>query len=154
MSGSNLAVVPTVAPYSSGIAVEDRTLEDLFPQIDPGFRPFGTRVMVQLRRVMTKTKSGIILTTDTKDTEAWNIQVGKLLLCGPLAFKRRDSAQDWPEGVWAHVGDFVMVPRYGGNRRSVPAPDGGEPVVLLVVNDSDLIGAYTGDPRNVQTYIE
>lgn len=151
---SGLSVVPTVNPYSTGIDVANRALEELFPEVDPGFRPFGVRVMVQLRRVMQKTKSGIILPQDTKDTEAWNIQVGKVLLCGPLAFKRRDSAEAWPEGIWAQPGDYVMVPRYGGNRRSIPAPDGGEAVVLLILNDTDLIGAFTGDPRNVQTYIE
>src|SRR5690349_20536211 len=88
----------TVSPYSTGIEV-DGALEDFFPEVDPGFTPFGTRVLVQLRRVMDRTKSGIILSQETKDTEDWNVQVAKLIRVGPLAFKRRDSATDWPEAV-------------------------------------------------------
>jgi co-chaperonin GroES (HSP10) len=143
---------PTVSPYSTGMDVAGYSVDELFPEVDPEFRPFGTRVLVVLRRVIDKTKSGIVLVQDTKDTEAWNIQVGKLLQCGPLAFKRRDSGEPWPEGVWAQPGDFVMVPRYGGERRSVPAKDGKD-VVVLLLNDTDLMGAYTGDPRKVKAYI-
>lgn len=144
--------LPGVSPYSSKI-MQESTLEEAFPDnADPGFTPFGTRVVVQLRRVKNTTKSGIILTQSTKDSEAWNTQVAKLVKVGPLAFKKRDSGEDWPEGVWANVGDFVRVPRWGGDRWSVEADDGGE-VAFLTLNDHELIGRVDGDPLKVRAYV-
>ena len=147
-------ILPTVTPYSTGIDVSDRELSELFPAVDPEFRPFGTRVVVQLRRTVSKTRSGIILSAGTKDTEAWNIQVGRIVSVGPLAFKKRDTAEPWPEGIWANVGDFVKVPRWGGDRWSIQLEDGGEPVAIVLVNDSDLIGAYTGNPLKIKAYLQ
>ncbi len=144
----------TVSPYATGTDASMHEMSEVFPQVDPQFLPFGNKVLVQLRRVVTKSKGGILLTTGTTDTEAWNMQVGKLIAIGPLAFKRRDTAEPWPEGMWAKLGDFVRVPRWGGDRLSVNLSDGGLPVVVLVMNDSDLLGAYTGDPRDVRAFIQ
>ncbi len=146
--------LPSVSPYSTGVDVSGHKMEDLFPHVDPEFRPFGARVLLQLRRTITTTKSGIILSAGTKETEAWNIQVARIIAVGPLAFKRRDTAEDWPEGMWAKVGDFVKVPRWGGDRWSLEQTDGGEPVAIVLVNDSDLIGAYTGDPLKIKAYLQ
>lgn len=144
--------LPGVSPYSSNI-MQESTLAEAFPEnTDPGFTPFGTRVVVQLRRVKNTTKSGIILTQSTKDSEAWNTQVARLVKVGPLAFKKRDSGEDWPEGVWAKPGDFVRVPRWGGDRWSVEADDGGE-VAFLTLNDHELIGRVDGDPLKVRAYV-
>lgn len=145
-------VSPTVSPYSTGLDVTGHALAELFPQVDPEFIPFGTRVLVQMRRVITTTKWGLELVQNTQETEAWNIQVGRLMSCGPLAFRKRDSGEPWPEGIWADAGDFVMVPRWGGERRSIPAKDGKE-VVVVLFNDSDLLGKFTGDPLAVKAYI-
>lgn len=145
--------LPTVSPFSTGLDVSGHSLAELFPTVDPEFRPFGSRVLLQLRRITNKTKSGILLAQDTKDTEAWNIQVGRIISCGPLAFKRRDTAEPWPEGVWAAPGDFVKVPRWGGDRWSIEMEDGGAPVAIVLCNDSDLIGAYTGDPLKIKAYL-
>lgn len=144
--------LPGVNPYSSGLEAEG-TLEEYFPEgVDPGFTPFGSRVVVQLRRVKSTTKSGIILTSSTKETEAWNTQVARLVKLGPLAFRKRDSGEAWPEGVWAAVGDYVRVPRWGGDRWSVKAGDGVE-VAFLTLNDHELIGRVDGDPLKVRAYV-
>ena len=69
-----------------------------FPDVAPGMDPFGGRVIVQLRRI--KTKSGsIILVEESKENEKWNNMVGKVVSIGPLAFKNRDTMQPWPEGT-------------------------------------------------------
>ena len=81
------------------------------------------------------------------------MQVGKIISMGPLAFKNRKNAEDWPEGMWAKVGDFVRFPRWGGDRITVNMKE-GDPVVILILNDHDLLGAYQGDPREVHTFIE
>lgn len=149
-----LQVPPTVSPYASGIDVSGRSEEELFPKVDPQFRPFGSKVLIQLRRVLTMSKGGIQLVGETQDTEAWNMQVGKIIAVGPLAFKNRKTNEPWPEGIWANVGDYVRFPRWGGDRLSVQPDEKGLPVVILILNDHDLYGAYTGNPADVKAYLE
>lgn len=144
---------PTVSPYSSTLTMEGTT-DEFFPEgIDPGVQPFGHRVLVQLKRTKTKTGSGIILARDTKDTEAWNTQVARVVALGPLAFRKRDTAEAWPEGTWAMPGDYVRTPRWGGDRWSVDMDDGGDPVVFMMLADHELIGKITGDPLKVRAYL-
>lgn len=142
-----------VNPYGRGLDVSDKSVDEMFPVVDPEFLPFGHRVVVQIRRVVNKTSSGIILSTSTKETEAYNGQVAKLLSVGPLAFKKRTSGEEWPEGVWAKPGDYIKVPRWGGDRWTVDLNDGLEPVMLAILSDADLIGAYTGDISKVRSHL-
>lgn len=146
--------LPTINPYSQGLDATGHTIEDLFPDFDPKFVPFGHRVLLQLRRVFAKTKSGIVLVQETKDNEAYNIQVARIMRVGPLAFKRRDNGEEWPEGVWGKPGDFVKIMRYEGDRWSFDLPDGGEPVQLVLANDANLLGRYTGNPLDERAYIQ
>jgi co-chaperonin GroES (HSP10) len=91
-----------------------------FPDVNPGQRPFGGRVIVQLRRI--KKKAGrIIIVDETKENEKWNNMIGKVVAIGPLAFKNRDTMQPWAEGSWAEIGDFVRVPKWGGDRSGTPS---------------------------------
>ncbi len=142
-----------INPYGRGLDVSDKSIEEMFPHIDPEFTPFGHRVIVQIRRVVAKTASGIILSTGTKDEEAYNGTVAKLISVGPLAFKKRTTGEEWPEGVWARVGEYVKVPRWGGDRWSIDLHDGMEPIMLAVLSDADLIGAYTGDISKVRSHL-
>ena len=125
-----------------------------FPEVSPGQRPFGGRVIVQLRRI--KKKSGMIIIVDeTKENEKWNNMIGKVVSIGPLAFKNRDTMASWPEGSWANVGDFVRVPRWGGDRweRPVPNEDGEDPVLFMTINDHELIAKVTDDPLSFKAYV-
>ncbi len=142
-----------INPYGQGLDVSDKTIAEMFPRIDPEFEPFGHRVIVQIRRVVNKTSSGIILSVGTKEEEAYNGQVAKLIAVGPLAYKKRTTGEPWPEGVWAQVGDYVKVPRWGGDRWTVDLKDGLEPVMLAVLSDADVIGKYTGDVRKVRSHL-
>lgn len=142
-----------VNPYGQGLSVEHKSIDELFPPIDPEFTPFGHRVVVQIRRVVNKTSSGIILSTGAKEEEAYNGTVAKLISVGPLAFKKRTTGEEWPEGTWAKPGDYVKVPRWGGDRWSINLNDGLEPVMLAVLSDADLIGAYTGDIMRVRSHL-
>jgi co-chaperonin GroES (HSP10) len=145
--------LPVINPYGQGLDVSDREIAELFPTIDPEFKPFGHRVVVQIRRVVDRTSSGIILAKSAQESESYNGQVALLLAAGPLAFKNRATAEPWPEGVWASVGDFVKVPRWGGDRWTVDMKDGLAPVSLAVMADSDLIGAFTGDVKKVRAHL-
>lgn len=142
-----------INPYGQGLDVSDKSIEEMFPYIDPEFRPFGHRVIVQIRRVVNKTSSGIILAKESTETEAYNNTVGKVLAVGPLAFKKRTTGEEWPEGVWAIPGDFVRVPRFGGDRWVVDLNDGLSPIHLVLFADSDLLGAYTGDVCKVRSHL-
>jgi co-chaperonin GroES (HSP10) len=125
-----------------------------FPEVAPGQRPYGGRVIVQLRRV--KKKAGrIIIVDETKESEKWNNMIGRIVAIGPLAFKNRDTMQPWAEGSWAEIGDFVRVPKWGGDRweRPVPGEDGEDPVLFMTINDHELISEVTDDPLSFKAYV-
>jgi co-chaperonin GroES (HSP10) len=128
-----------------------------FPEVNAGQAPFGGRVIVQLRRIK-KTAAGsrIILVSETKENEKWQNMIGKVIAIGPLAFKNRETMASWPEGSWASVGDFVRVPKWGGDRweRAVPGEDDKEdPVLFMTINDHELIAKVTDDPLSFNAFV-
>jgi len=127
-------------------------LAEAFPDVAPGVQPFGSRVLVQIRTPRKVTRGGIILSSETQDTERWNTQIAKVVSVGPLAFKNRDTQQSWPEGAWCTVGDFVRVPKYGGDRWEVPITRDNS-AMFVIFNDLDIIGQVTGDPLAVKAFI-
>lgn len=126
-----------------------------FPEVDAGVQPLGGRILVQLRR--TKKKVGrIILVDETKESEKWNNMVAKVVAIGPLAYKNRDNMEAWPEGSWIQVGDFIRVPRWGGDRWERPAPDqqeGEDPVLFAVFNDHEVISKVTCNPLSFKAFV-
>jgi co-chaperonin GroES (HSP10) len=127
-------------------------LEEAFPAVDAGVQPFGSRILVQIRTPKTKSKGGIILTTNAVDTERWNTQVAKVIAVGSLAYKNRNTQELWPEGQWCQPGDFVRVPKYGGDRWEVPL-NKDENAMFVIFNDLDVIGKVTGDPLLIKAFI-
>jgi hypothetical protein len=96
------------------------------------------------------------LVEETKETEKWNNMVAKVLMIGPLAFKKRDTMEPWPEGAWAQVGDYIRVPKWGGDRWEVPVPgdeDYEDPALFMILNDHELIARVTGDPLEMRAFI-
>ncbi len=131
-------------------------IAEAFPAANAGVQPFGSRVLVQIRTPKTKTAGGLILHSESRDTEKWNTQVARVVSVGPLAFKNRDTMQSWPEGSWCQPGDFVRVPKYGGDRWEVPLgmKDGShESAMFVIFNDLDIIGQVTGDPLAIKAFI-
>jgi co-chaperonin GroES (HSP10) len=137
---------------SNKIEFDYGSLDEAFPPCEPGVQPFGSRVMVQVRTPKKTTKGGIILTTDMRETELWNTQVAKVIGVGSLAFKNRNTMEFWPEGSWCSVGDFVRVPRYGGDKWTVKTADGDE-AIIVIFNDLDLVGKVTGDPLAIKAFL-
>lgn len=127
-----------------------------FPDVRPGQAPYGGRVIVQLRRVK-KNAGKIILVEETKENEKWNNMIGKVVAIGPLAFKNKDTMASWPEGSWAEVGDYVRVPRWGGDRweRPVAGEENGDlnPVLFMTINDHELIAKVTDNPLSFKAYV-
>jgi co-chaperonin GroES (HSP10) len=135
---------------------ESAELEWAFPSVDPGAKPLGGRILVQLRRTKKKTSgSGIILVEETKETEKWQNMVALVIHVGPLAFKHRDTMQSWPEGSWCEPGDFIRVPKWGGDRWEVSVPNepDEDPALFAVFNDHEMIAKVTGDPLTMRAYL-
>lgn len=138
------------------VALNEAALQEAFPAVDPGAKPVGGRILVQWRQTKkTVTSSGIVLVEETKETEKWNNQVAKVVALGPLAFKKRDSLEPWPEGNWIEIGDYVRMPKWGGDRWEVPYgdPDLGEVALFSVFNDHEVIAKVTGDPLKVKAFV-
>ena len=139
--------------------IYENALAEAFPAVDAGVRPFGSRVLVQIRTPRKVSKGGIIFSTGDQDTEKWNTQVAKIVALGPVAFKNRTTLEGWPEGEWCSIGQFVRVPKYGGDRWEVPVhgPKGvmGDDVSAMFVlfNDLDLLGGVSVDPLSVKAFI-
>jgi len=138
-------------------ALNKAELDWAFPVVDPGAKPLGGRILVQLRRTKQKTTgAGIILVEETKETEKWNNMVAKVLMIGPLAFKNRDTMESWPEGSWCSVGDYIRVPKWGGDRWEVKVPgedDLEDPALFMVLNDHEVIATVTGNPLAMKAFL-
>lgn len=135
-------------------ASSEADLRDSFPAVDPGAIPLGARILVQLRRTKKKTTSaGIILVEETRETEKWNNMVAKVIAVGPLAFKKRDTMEAWPEGSWCEVGDYLRVPKWGGDRWEVPVEEDEDPALFMVLNDHEVIAKITGNPLEVRAFV-
>jgi co-chaperonin GroES (HSP10) len=138
----------------STVAGNAADLREAFPAVDPGAKPLGARVLVQLRRTKNATSSaGIILVQETKETEKWNNMVAKVVEIGPLAFKKRDTMESWPEGSWCEVGDYLRVPKWGGDRWEVEVAENEEPALFMILNDHEIIAKVTGDPLKVRAFV-
>ena len=139
------------------VAFNEADVAWAFPSVDPGAKPLGGRILVQLRRSKQKTTSaGIILVEETKETEKWQNMVAKVIEIGPLAFKHRDTMLPWPEGSWIEVGDYIRVPKWGGDRWEVPiegADDHEDPALFMVLNDHEVIVKITGNPLAMKAFI-
>lgn len=114
-------------------------LKEAFPDVDPGIRPVGYKILVQLKRVAEKTKGGIILAADTRDADQAVAVVGRIVALGGSAYRDRITGNRWVDYPWVEVGQFVRVPRFGGDRFVV------EGVPFAVINDEDVIAVVTDE---------
>lgn len=138
--GVDLSEVKTASPFRKS-TYSYASLSDAFPEVNPHHRPFGEDVLVQIRTPRRMSKGGIVLPEDSRETEIWNTQVAKVVALGPVAFHNRETLAPWPEGAWCAVGDYVRVPKYGGDRWWVDAPEHADGKALFVLfKDTDLKG--------------
>jgi len=140
----------------STVAVDSADLQESFPAVDPGAKPLGARVLVQLRKAKKRmSKGGIILAEETRDTERAQNPVGRVVAIGPLAFKKRDTMEPWPEGSWCEVGDYVRVPKWTGDRWEVRLGSGidEDAIEFMIMNDHEVIAKITGNPLEVRAFV-
>lgn len=166
---------------SNPIEFEYTTIEEAFPEVEPGRKPLGHNILVQVRQPKTRTKGGILLSSNARDTEHYNTRVAKVVALGPLCFTSSKTILDehdqpimhsvaWPEGKWFDVGDFVEIPQYGGQRfvakhkvkREEFDPDQGkmvlkdtlEEVTFAFFKSNNVIAKITCDPRLIKAYTD
>lgn len=138
------------------VASNEAELAWAFPSVNPGATPLGGRILVQLRRTKKKTQSGLILVSETKEAEKWQNMIAKVIAIGPLAYRHRDSMNPWPEGSWCVAGDFIRVPKWGGDRWEVKVPgekEDEEPVLFAIFNDHEVIAKVTTDPLSMKAFV-
>ena len=127
-----------------------------FPELDPGAKPYGDRVLVQLRNAKRVSDGGIVLPSETRDQEKWLTTVARLIAVGPLAFKDRNTLTPWPEGTWAAVGQYIRVPKWGGDRWEFPVDENDPDSDLArfaIFRDRELIAEITTDPLKFKDYV-
>lgn len=160
---------------TNSLTFDYATMAEAFPECDPGLKPLGNLGVFQIRRPKKTSAGGIQLDAGTRSTEYYNTQVAKCISVGPLAFKTvrnvdgEEKIFDWPEGPWFKPGDYVRVPRYGGDRYAVKATfketenmiGGGkadvtttEELIFAVFKVKDIQGVITGDPRVIKAYLD
>lgn len=113
------AMAPNAIPQNNNIGYEYDSIDEAFPDVQPGLNPMGNMVLVMVRQPRLRTAGGIQILADARQTEFDNTQVGKVVSMGPLAFHSRDTYKLWPEGAWCQVGDFVRISKYQGDRFAV-----------------------------------
>lgn len=149
--------IATVRSQRQALAAQ--SIEEAFPDVKPLVEALGNQVLVQLRMPKRKTSGGIIVTDDSRETDATMIRVAKVLQVGPLAYRKRETLEAWPEGAWVSVGDYVRVPTFAGVDawRQFWQVDGETEKSLFVkfalFNDYDIKGRVRGNPLDVVDYI-
>lgn len=134
------------------IVYDHQSLEDAFPATDAGISPLGNRVLVQIRTPKAKTKGGIILTDESRDEEMWNEMTAKVVALGPLAYCHRDTGKPWIESAWCNPGEYVRVPKWGGDRIMRGQLGDKDFGLFVVFNDHEIISKVTCNPLELKTY--
>jgi hypothetical protein len=149
-------------------------MDERFPAVDPMMKPYGDLALFQIRRPNKFTLSGLEIASDARAVEYYNTQIAKVLALGNLTFKTvrnvdgQEKIFDWPEGQWFKVGDFVCVPRYGGDRYTLKATvtevrkligqkeettfEITEDIVFAFFKVRDVQGVVLGDPCSIGAF--
>lgn len=128
--------------------IEQKSIDEAFPLIDPGMVPSGNRIIVQMRSAKLKTAGGIHLPDNTSTSQLYEEQIGRVVSIGSSAFHSQTTMNPWPEGEPFGVGDFVRIPKFGGDRQWTR----GE-ALFQIVRDFDVIAVVLGNPLDIKGYV-
>jgi co-chaperonin GroES (HSP10) len=120
------------------VKTKNEYVAEHFPVVNPGCRPCGNQVLVQFRTMKSASKGGIVLVNDTKDFNNGNTQLAMVVSLGQIAYRDRNSGEVWKEGIWANIGDVVVVPRWSGFRFEVPIPGTEDKAIFAIFEDFNL----------------
>ena len=95
-------------------------------------QPLGWHVLIRPYPVKSKSKGGIIMTSET-DTMNYLLNIGRVVAVGPCAWNRPEHKNREGESfLWANVGDFVTYPKHAGHKRKY------KDVSFIIMNDENL----------------
>lgn len=117
---------------------KDEYISEHFPAVECGAKPTGNQILVQLRTARKKSVGGIVLVEETREFNNGNTQLARLVKVGQIAYKNRESGETWKEGVWATVGDVIIVPKHGGFRVEIPIPGTEDKAIFAIFNDYEV----------------
>ena len=124
--------------------IKNDELSKRFPDVDYDFEPFGNRVFVQMRLPPTETIGGVALSSDTIEYAYHEEQVGVVRALGESCFKFMTSGEDWPAGEIYTIGDYVRVPRHGGDNHWEGK------ILFKIFKDYEVLGRHR-KPTDVKT---
>lgn len=124
---------------------KDDYIKEHFPEVKPNVKMCGAKILVQLRTMKEKTQGGLILVEETKKFNDGNTQLGRIVDMGGIAFRDRSTGEVWKEGMWAEVGDIVILPRWGGFRFELPINNGESKAIFAVFDDTNVQMVVDGD---------
>jgi len=117
--------------------IDEESLELDIPTQMP--EPTGYRMLLAPLEVGKKTDGGIYLPDQRRADESAASIVACIVKMGPDCYQ---DNKKFPNGPWAKVGDWVIIPSYSGTHIKVKGMD------FRIVND-DTIHAVVEDPRGV-----
>jgi co-chaperonin GroES (HSP10) len=145
-----------LAKMKAPAAIIDQSIEDAFPEVDPGERPLGNLILIQIKRPAFRTKAGIHLTESDQQTEYDNTKVAKVIAIGPLAFRNRETGEIWPEREWFKVGDFIRFSQHNARTWTVAIPGtrgiGIEERIVLGYMDELQVQGLVTDPLATKAF--
>jgi co-chaperonin GroES (HSP10) len=133
----------------------DLTLEEAFPVVDFRHIPLHNTLIVQYPTPKTVSKGGIVVVEETRTIIQANQQIVKVVAVGPVAFKNRETLEQWPEGAWCKEGDFVRVGKYTPDKWEIKLGANGDEGVAIfgLIEDLNIRAKVTGDPLTIMAYI-
>lgn len=146
---SDAPVIPSVRELLADIYTYE--MAEAFPDVAAPFAPFGFLAMLQLRQPKQKSKGGIIIPDEAKDTERFRTQATLVRALGPMCFKDRRDGSEWREGAWYGPGDFIRCPMYGGDRFEVKyGPKADDKVTFVFIKEADALAKVLGNPLEIE----
>lgn len=126
-----------------------KDIDAAFPAVVCPIKPLGNRVLLQIRLLSNKTKSGLILTTDSTESSYRQEQTAKVIKIGAGAFRFATTGEAWPTGEWFKEGDYVRAPLHGGDNHWIA--HGDDLILFKSFKDYEIIGLIEGNPLSVKT---
>lgn len=152
---THLRIPKSDGKHATSASLLQETLEEAFPEVEPGVRPYSHRVLVQIKNGATTTKAGIQVHRETVTTEHDNTQVAKVIRLGIGAYRDRATLEPWPEfDDLPKVGTFVRIPLHTNSQNAwtVPVPGKDYRVTFTLVDDLQILGEQP-DPFYIRAFL-
>lgn len=95
-----------------------------WPGVDPGKQPIGPWILVQYKCAQTRTKGGILLSDESRESDQYAMTAARVVSMGEMVFRDEITGEHWAGGDRYGVGDFIRCPLTGGDQFEVDSPQG------------------------------